>query len=113
MEQVVLTPQNLPVQLHLLAKNLPVQGRPSLCSLFLHAYETDQFPGEILKAIQTQGTMTDITMAACWEQERIMKCRGKCYDLEDDRLQLRLIQEHDDTTPARHPGRAKTFDILH
>jgi len=112
MAQEVLKPQNLPEQLHLLADSPAMQGRPSLPELFIQAYETDPLPGKILEAIRTNGSLKDITIAECPEHNGRIQYQGKCYVLEDDRLPLRLIQEHHDTALAGHPGRAKTFDLV-
>ena len=50
-EQVVLKPQDLPNQLHLLAESPPTQGRPSISDLKTQAYRNDPLPGKILEAI--------------------------------------------------------------
>jgi len=76
------------------------------------AYETDPLPGKILQAIRTNGSLKDITIAECTEQEGRIQYREKHYILESDQLRLRLIQEHHDTALAGHPGRAKMFDPL-
>jgi len=44
MEQVVLKPQDLPVQLHILANGLPVQGDPVVSDLFEQTYQNNPLP---------------------------------------------------------------------
>jgi len=112
MEQVVVKPQNLSEHLHLLADSLPTQGHPSISDLIAEACETNPLPGEILEAIPTNGSSKGITIAECTEQEGRIQYQGK-YDVpENDRLWVRLIQEHHDTALAGHPGRAKTFHLV-
>jgi len=112
MEQVVLKPQNLPKELRLLADSPPTQGHPSISDLMSDAYKTDPLPGKILEAIRTNGSLKDITVAECAEQDGKIQYRGKCYVPKSGQLRLWLIQEHHDTALAGHPRRAKTFDLL-
>jgi len=76
------------------------------------AYKTDPLPERILEAIRTKGSLKGITVAECTEQNGRIQYQGKCYIPEGDQLRLRLIQEHHDPALARHPGRARTFDLL-
>jgi len=112
MEKVVLKLQNLPRELRFLADSPPTQGHPSIPDLMTEAYETDPLPGKILEAIRTNGSLKDITIAECTEQDGRIQYRGKHYIPENDQLRLRFIQEHHDIALAGHPGRAKTFDLL-
>ena len=112
MEQVVLKPHNLPEQLRILASDTLEGQVPSISDLFTQAYKDDPLPNKILEAIRQGGSLSDITIAECMEQEGRVWYRGKCYVPEGDQLRLRLIQEHHDTALAGHPGRAKTFDLL-
>ena len=112
MEQVVLKLQNLPKELHLLADTPLAQGRPSISDLMTEAYETDPLPGKILEGIHTNGSVKDITIAECTEQDGRIEYQGKRYIPESNQLRLGLIEEHHDTALAGHPGRAKMFDIL-
>jgi hypothetical protein len=112
MEQVVLKPHNLLEQLRISANETPGQGVPLISDLFTQAYSTDPLPNRILEAIRQGGSLKEITVAECTEQEGKVWYRGKCYVPEGDQLRLRLIQEHHDTALAGHPGRAKTFDLL-
>jgi len=57
MEQVVLKPQNLRKQLHLLADSPPAQGRPSISDLMTQASVTHPLPGKILEAVCTNGSL--------------------------------------------------------
>jgi len=91
MEQVVLKPQNLPKELHSLADSPPAQGRLSISNLMMEAYETDSLQGRILEAIHTNGSLKDITVTECTEQDGKIWYRGKCYVPENDQLRLRLI----------------------
>lgn len=56
--------------------------------------------------------MKEITVAGWTEQNEQVLYRGKRYVPEGDQLRLQLIQEHQDTALAGHPGRAKTFHLL-
>ena len=69
MEQVVLKTQNLLEQLRLLADSPPTQGHPSLFDLMTEADETDPLPENILNAIRTNGSLKEITVAECTEQD--------------------------------------------
>jgi len=111
-EQVVLKLQNLPRELCLLADSPPAQGGPSIADLMTDAYEPDPLSGKILEAIRTNGSLKEIMVAECTEQDGRIQYRGKYYVPERNQLQLRLIQEHHGTALAGHPGRAKTFDFL-
>jgi len=68
-EQVVLKPQDLPNQLHLLAESPPTQGRPSISDLKTQAYRNDPLPGKILEAIWTKSGLQEIAIAECIEKE--------------------------------------------
>jgi len=104
MEQVVLKPQNQPEQLRLLADSPAVQGRPSIFDRMTEAYETDPLPGKILEAIWTKSGIQEITIAECIEDKGRIRYRWNLYVPEDDKLRLRIIQEHHDTALAGHPG---------
>jgi len=65
-----------------------------------------------MNAIRINGSLKEITVAECMEQDGRVQYRGKQYVQERNQLRLRLIQEHHDTALAGHPGRAKTFDLL-
>jgi hypothetical protein len=104
MEQVVLKPHNLPEQLKISANAMPDQGVPPISDLVAQAYMDDPLPEKILEAIRQGGSLKDITVAECTEQEGKVWYRGKCYVPEGDQLRLRLIQEHHDTALAGHPG---------
>jgi hypothetical protein len=112
MEQVVLKPHNLPEQLRISANGMPGQEVPSIPDLFAQAYISDPLPNKILKARRQGGSLKDITIAECTEQEGQVLYRGKRYVPEGNQLRLRLIQKHHDTALAGHPGRAKTFNLL-
>jgi len=113
MEQVVLKPYNLPEQLRISANDMPEQDVPSITDLFTQAYRDDPLIKKILEAIRQGGSLRDITVAECIEKEGQIWYRGRPYVPEGEQLRLRLIQEHHDTALAGHPGRAKTFDLLH
>ena len=66
---MVRKPQNLPGELRVLAHSPPAQGRPSIPDLMTEAYETDPLPGKILKAVSTNGSLKDTTIAECTEQD--------------------------------------------
>jgi hypothetical protein len=112
MEQVVLKPHNLPEQLRVSANDVPRQEVPLISELFAQAYMDDPLRNKMVEAIRQGGSLKDITVAECTEQEGKVWYRAKCYVPEGDQLRLRLIQEHHDTALAGHPGRAKTFDLL-
>jgi len=112
MEQVVLKPHNLPEQLRISANDTPRQEVPLISDHFAEAYMDDPLPNKILEAIRQGGSLKDITVAECMEQEGKVWYRGKCYVPEGDQIWLRLIQEHHDTALAGQPGQAKTFDLL-
>jgi hypothetical protein len=112
MEQVVLKPHNLPEQLRISANDMLECQVPLISDLFTQAYRDDPLPNKILDAIRQGGSLKDITVAECTEQEGKVWYRGKFYVPEGDQLRLRLIQGHHDTALAGHPGRAKTFDLL-
>ena len=112
MEQVVLKPHHLPEQLYILANDLPVQEQPLLFDLFNQAYQVDPLPEKILKAIREGGSLNEMTVAECVEEDGQVLYREKHYVPEGNELRLRLIQEHHDTALAGHPGRAKTYDLL-
>jgi len=112
MEQVVLKPQNVPEQLHLLEDSPPTQGHPSIPDLIIKAYETDPQPGRILEAIRTKCGIQEITIADCIQNGGRIRYGGNPYVPDSDELHLRIIQEHHDTALAGHPGRAKMFDLL-
>jgi len=111
-EQVVIKPHNLPEQLRISANDITRQELPSISDLFAQAYMDDPLPSRIVEAIRQGGSLKDITVAECTEQEGQVWYWGKRYVPENDQLWLRLIQEHHDTALARHPGRAMTFDLL-
>jgi len=77
----------------------------------IDAYETDPLPGEIFKVILTNGSLKEITIAECTEQDGKIQYRGRCFVPENDQVQLQSIQEHYDTALAGHPDRAKRFDL--
>jgi len=104
MEQVVIKPQNLPEQLRVSASNVPGQEVPPISDLFNQSYSDDPLPNKILEAIRQGGSLKDITVAECTEQEGQVWYRGTRYVPEGDQLRLRLIQEHHDTALAGHPG---------
>ena len=89
-----------------------MQEHPPILNLLNQAYEIDPLVGKMLQAIRHNGSLTEITVPEYTEQGGKVLYRGKCYVLEGDQLRLHLIQEHHDTTLARHSGRAKTFDLL-
>ena len=104
MEQVVLKLHNLPEQLRISANEMPGQEVPLISDLFTQAYSEDPLPNKILEAIRQRGSLKDITVAECTEQDGQVWYRGKRYVPEGDQLRLRLIQEHHDTALAGHPG---------
>jgi hypothetical protein len=112
MDQVVLKPHNLPEQLRISANEMPEQEAPQISNLFAQACKDDPLVNEILEAIRKRGSLRNITVAECTEQEGQVLYRGKRDVPEGDQLRLQLIQEHHDTTLAGRPGRAKTFDLL-
>jgi hypothetical protein len=112
MEQVVQKSHNLPEQLRISANDMPEQEVPLISDLFAEAYRDDPLPDKILEAIRQGGSLRDITVPECREQEGRVWYRGRYYVPEGDQLRLRLIQEHHDTALAGHPGQAKTFDLL-
>ena len=112
MEQVVLKPHNLSKKLHLLVDGLLVQFYPSIPDLSNEAYVVDQLPGRILEAIGAMGSLEEITVRECMEQEGRFRYWGKEYVLELDQLFLHLTQNYHDTALAGHAGRAKTFNLL-
>jgi hypothetical protein len=69
MEQVVLKPHNLPEQLRISANSMPGQEVPSISDLFAQACVSDPLVNEILEAIRKEGSLKDITVAECTEQE--------------------------------------------
>ena len=108
----MLKPHNIPEQLRISANGLRGQERLSIPDLFNQAYEENPLHEKIMNAIRTNGSLKEIWVAECMEQDGRVQYRGKQYVLESDQLRLRLIQEHHDTALAGHPGRAKTFDLL-
>jgi hypothetical protein len=104
MEQVVLKPQNLPEQLRISANGIPESPVPLISDLFIQAYRDNPLPNKILEAIRQGGSLKDITVAECTEQEGKVWYRGKCYVPEGEQLRLRLIKEHHDKALAGHPG---------
>jgi hypothetical protein len=91
MEQVVLKPQNLLEQLHILANDLHVQDHLSISDLFDQTYQLEPLPHRILKAIWGNDSLKEITMAECTEQDGQVCYQGKRYVSESDQLRLRLI----------------------
>jgi len=69
MKQVVLKPYNLPEQLRISANDMPEQDVPSIPDLFIQSYSDDPLPNRILEAIKQGGSLKDITVAECTEQE--------------------------------------------
>jgi hypothetical protein len=112
MEQVVLKPHNLPEQLRISANDMPRQEIPTISDLFVQACANDPLMNDILKAIRQGGSLKDITVAECTEQEGQAWYRETRYVPEGDELRSRLIQQHYDTALAGHPGWATTFDLL-
>jgi len=112
MEQVDLTPQNVPEQLRISANGPLVQDRPSILDLLNQTYQVDPSVGKIHRLIWTNGSLTEKTVAECADQDEKVLYKEKFNVLEGDQLWLHLRQEHHDTTLAGHPGRAKTFDLL-
>jgi len=112
MEQVVLEPHNHWEQLRISANDMPAQEVPLISDLFAQAYMDDPLPNRILEGIRQGGSLKDITIAECTEQEGQVWNQGKRYVPENNQLRLRLIQEHHETALAGYPGRAKTFDFL-
>jgi hypothetical protein len=104
MEQVVLKPHNLPEQLRISANDTLERQVPLISDRFTQAYRDDPLHNKILEAIRQGGSLKDITVAECTEQEGKVWYRGKYYVPEGDQLRLRLIQEHHDTALAGHPG---------
>lgn len=111
-EQVVLEPQHLPEQLWLLADSLPVQGRPSTSNLFNQAYIAYRLPDWIHQAVRKTGTLKEVNLVKCTEQERRFVYWGKCYVPETNQSLSHITQDDHDTALVGHPGRVKKFDLL-
>jgi hypothetical protein len=81
MEQVVLTPENLPQQLRILANDLkeirPIQEQLG------NAMREDDLAQRILEAVRKDTSMKEITLAECSEQDGKLFFRGKQYVPED------------------------------
>jgi hypothetical protein len=88
MEQVVLKPHNRQEQLRISANEMPEQDSPLVTDLFAQAYMDDPLPEKILEAIRQGGSLKDITVAECKEENGQVLYRGKCYDPEGDQLRL-------------------------
>jgi hypothetical protein len=63
MEQVVLKLHDQPEQLHIVANDAPIQDGPSKPDRMDRANQTDPLPNKILKAIQGNDNLKDITVA--------------------------------------------------
>jgi hypothetical protein len=68
MEQLVLKPELLQEQLRILANGLPMQDGLSISDLFGQTYQVDPLSNKILKAIQGNSSLKEITVAECIEQ---------------------------------------------
>ena len=112
MEQAVLTLQNLPEQLCLLADSPPVMGRLTISDLMTEAYMTDPLPEKIMETIRMGSGLQEISIAECIKEDGRIQYRGKLYVPESDALCLWTIQEYHDTASAGHPGQVQTFDLL-
>ena len=106
---MVLKPQNLPAQFHLLVDSLPVQGCSSICNLFMELYITDPSPGMILEAIWMNNRLNGTLVVDCIDPGGWIKCWGRIYTPEEDQLWLQLIQQHHNTVLSGALGWAKTF----
>jgi hypothetical protein len=73
---------------------------------------TDPLPGKILKAIQTNSGLMEISIAECIEEMGRIRYRGKLYVPAIDTLHLWMIQNHYHTVLAGHMGRVNTFNLF-
>lgn len=112
MEHMVLQSQNLPGQFHLLVAIPPVLGHLFITNLLEQALQADALIDKIHETILTNGSLQEITVAEGVEQEGQTHCWVKCRIPESDRLWLRLLYYHDDSTLAGQPGMGKMFDFL-
>jgi hypothetical protein len=67
MEQGVLTPHNLLVQLRISANDISEQKPPSIRNLFDQAYQEYLVPRRIWEAIQKKDILKEISIAECME----------------------------------------------
>ena len=77
MEKVVLKPYNLPEQLQIWASELSEQERPFIFDLFNETYEEDPLPEKKMNPIRINGSLKEITVAQCTEEDRRVQYRGK------------------------------------
>jgi hypothetical protein len=98
--------------LRLSANDRPEHRASPISDLFAQAYRDDPLPNTILDTMRPGNSVKDITVPECTEQGGKEWYRGKRYVPKGDQLRLRLIQEHNDTILAGHPGRTKTFHLL-
>lgn len=91
---------------------MPVQGRLSISNLFDKASAVDLLSEGILEAIRGNGSLKEITVAECTEQEGQIRYRGNDNVPAFIQLQFHLIQVHYDAALEGHPDRAKTFHLL-
>jgi len=112
MEQVVLKLQNSQQQLRLLADNAPVLSHPFLSNMFDQAYLPAPLPDNILGAIPENGSLMEIMLPDCTELLGRILYGGKLYLPDSILVPMCLIQQHQETSFAAHPGSVKTGDHL-
>jgi hypothetical protein len=78
-EQVVLKPHNLLKQLRILANDVLEQEYPLVMDLLNQAYQKDPLPIKILEALREGGSLKEITVAECTEQDGYVQYPGKRY----------------------------------
>jgi hypothetical protein len=69
MEQVDLKPHILPEQLRISANEIPEQQPSRISDLCTQAYMDNLLPSKIVEAIKQGGSLKEISVAECTEQE--------------------------------------------
>ena len=78
------------------------------------AYEVDPLPSEILEALDNNlPKHSRITLADCSQNSGLLFYQNRLYIPDLDELKAALLRETHDNLSAGHPGRTKTYELLH
>lgn len=111
-EQADLQTENLPEQLHLLAKSPLGQGCASESPHADQPYNGNRLVEILPEAVRIWGDHAESPVVECMEQDGRIQYWGKCYISDNGQLTWHLVQDHYHTELAGHPGSAKMFYLF-
>jgi hypothetical protein len=112
-QKAVLKPCNLPDELQISAIYSPSNTQLPLNWELAEAIANNTFTQKILSMLRDgKHHCQEITLSECQEYNSCLLYQGHQYIPPKITLWLHIIQSHRDIPAARHPGRAKTFDLI-